>query len=70
MLETKTEAKRKVRDAKIRELYLLYRINGKAKREVTAEKIAKDCKTSVTTVKRVTKLDEEAYQLALKGEFA
>jgi len=63
MLETKTEAKRRVRDAKIIDLYHIYRIDGKAKREVSSEKIAKECKTSVTTVKRVTKLVEEAYQL-------
>lgn len=55
MIETKTAAKRKVRDAKIFELYNTYRCQGGAKREVTAETIAKDVKCSVTTVKRITK---------------
>lgn len=55
MIETKTQAKRRVRDAKIKELYITYRINGGALREVTAETIAKEVKTSVSTVKRITK---------------
>ena len=59
MLETKAMVKRRVRDTKIKELYLLYKINGGSKREVSAAKIAKECKTSITTVKRVTKPMEE-----------
>jgi DNA invertase Pin-like site-specific DNA recombinase len=55
MIETKTSAKRKVRDAKIFELYNKYRFQGGAKREITAETIAKETKCSVTTVKRITK---------------
>lgn len=55
MIETKTQAKRRVRDAKIKELYTVYRINGGALREVSAETIAKELKTSVSTVKRITK---------------
>jgi len=66
MIESKSEAKRKVRDAKIRNLYLLYRIDGGAKREVTSERIAKECKTSVTTVKRVTKSVEDAHKISIQ----
>lgn len=62
MIESKYEARRKVRDAKILDLYNTYRINGGAKREVTCERIAKEVKTSVTTAKRVTKSTEAAFK--------
>lgn len=55
MIQSKTQAKRKVRDAKIFELYQEHRCNNGSKRETTAEFIAKEVKCSVTTVKRVTK---------------
>ena len=61
MIETKTSAKRKVRDAKIFELYNIYRCQGGAKREITAETIARLVKCSVSTVKRITKNMEDNF---------
>lgn len=55
MIESKALAKRKVRDAKIFKLYQEYRCDNGAKREVASEAIAKECRCSVSTVKRLTK---------------
>lgn len=54
MIESKALAKRKVRDAKIFNLYQEYRCKNGSKREAASEAIAKECKCSVSTVKRVT----------------
>lgn len=55
MIETKAQVKRKVRDTKIKELYLLYKIEQGSLKSAAVEKIAKECKSSVTTVNRVVK---------------
>jgi DNA invertase Pin-like site-specific DNA recombinase len=55
MIESKALAKRKVRDAKIFKLYQEYRCDSGSKREVASEAIARECKCSVSTVKRITK---------------
>ena len=55
MIETKAQVKRRVRDTKIVELYKLYfEIQGSLK-SAAVEKIAKEVKTSVTTVNRIVK---------------
>ncbi len=53
MILSKTVARRKVRDAKILELYEQNRKDG-GKREAVAEYVAQQCECSVTTVKRIT----------------
>ena len=55
MIETKGQVKRRVRDAKRVELYKeYYEIQGSLK-SAAVEKIAKEVKTSVTTVNRIIK---------------
>jgi DNA-directed RNA polymerase specialized sigma54-like protein len=55
MIESKTQAKRKVRDAKILELYQLYKVNEGSLRTVAIEIIANELEVSASTVARITK---------------
>jgi len=55
MIETKAQAKRRVRDAKILDLYRTYKIEQGAMKSAAVEQIAKECKSSVTTVNRIVK---------------
>lgn len=55
MLESKSQAKRKVRDAKIKELYDLYKVKEGALRTVAIEIIANELEVSASTVARITK---------------
>lgn len=55
MLETKSQARRRVRDAKIIELWCLRYDRGqhKGKHTLIAEGIADECNTSLSTVNRI-----------------
>ena len=55
MIESKTQAKRRVRDAKIVELYELYKNKEGALRTVAIEIIANELEVSASTVARLTK---------------
>lgn len=55
MIETIAQAKRRVRDAKIKTLYEKYHIENGALKSAAIEKISRDLKVSVTTVNRIVK---------------
>jgi hypothetical protein len=55
MIETKAQAKRRVRDAKIERLYKEYKIDGGSLKSAAVEEIAKECRSSITTVNRIVK---------------
>lgn len=52
--KTKTAIKRDARNERIAELYTLYRSQG-SKKHAAVEHIARELKTSVTTVNRIVK---------------
>jgi DNA-directed RNA polymerase specialized sigma54-like protein len=55
MIESKSQQKRKVRDAKILELYELYKVKEGSLRTVAIEIIANELEVSASTVARITK---------------
>lgn len=55
MIESKAQAKRRVRDAKILELYELYKIKEGSLRSVAIELIADELEVSISTVAVLTK---------------
>lgn len=55
MIESKAQAKRRVRDAKILELYELYKIKEGSLRSVAIELIANELEVSISTVAVLTR---------------
>lgn len=59
MIESKAQAKRRVRDAKIVELYELYKFKEGCLRTVAIEIISNELEVSASTVARITSSMEQ-----------